>query len=240
MFPVQVGSDNDWKSIACGTQTVALKTNGSLWSWGQNQYGQLGDGTNVNKNIPTMISNESGWLAVDCGDTYTLALKIDGSLWAWGRNHYGTLGDGTNVNKSIPTQIGTDTDWKKLSTPITHSQLIKNDGTLWVTGLNDLGQLGDGTTVDKNILTQIGCWPTAVEQVTKINFKMNYHQRQLSFDNQSIYLLEAKLFDILGRQVQQFEIQRGISRSDIGIYAQGIYFVNVYKKGNIIKSEKFS
>jgi len=98
-----------WQQVAAGIDhSVAIKSNGTLWAWGRNQGGQLGDGTNTDRNAPVQIGTADNWHHVAAGETHTLAIKSDGTLWAWGYNFYGELGDGTNTNKNIPVQIGTD------------------------------------------------------------------------------------------------------------------------------------
>ena len=92
--------------IATGAfHTIALKTDGTLWAWGYNFDGQLGDTTTVDKHTPTRIGTGTTWSAINAGRDHTIALKTDGTLWAWGWNGYGQLGDGTLVDKSTPTQI---------------------------------------------------------------------------------------------------------------------------------------
>ncbi|MFH1230569.1 MAG: hypothetical protein V1709_03640 [Planctomycetota bacterium] len=133
--------------------TFAIKADGTLRAWGRNDFGQLGDGTIVNKNVPTRITG-ANWSAIASAQIYTIALKSDGTLWAWGANRYGQLGDGTIVNKNVPTQI-TGTNWSAIATGNCHTVALKNDGTLWAWGTNQYGQLGDGTIVNKNVPTQI-------------------------------------------------------------------------------------
>ncbi|HLG29265.1 MAG TPA: hypothetical protein VI387_03565, partial [Candidatus Brocadiales bacterium] len=85
---------------------IALKSDGTLWAWGYNYYGQLGDGTNTSKNAPVKIGTDNTWGSiVGVGAYHTIALKSDGTLWAWGDNYYGQLGDGTNTNRNVPVQI---------------------------------------------------------------------------------------------------------------------------------------
>ena len=149
----RIGTETNWASVSASYEhTVAIKTDGSLWAWGRNYYGQLGDGTggggyednSGNKNIPTRIGTETNWASVIAGGVHTIAIKKDGSLWAWGRNHYGQLGDGTKEDKNIPTRIGTETNWASVSA-VTHTIAIKKDGSLWAWGRNNYSQLGDGT-----------------------------------------------------------------------------------------------
>ena len=90
---------------AGGYHTCALKSNGTVWCWGNNYYGQLGDGTYVDKNIPVQVLNLTNVIQISAGEDHTCALKSDGTVWCWGRNDEGQLGDGTNVSKNIPVQV---------------------------------------------------------------------------------------------------------------------------------------
>jgi uncharacterized delta-60 repeat protein len=139
-----------------GGCVMSIKTNGTLWGWGGNAYGQLGDGTLVNKNVPTQIGSGTNWSSVAAGLNHTIAVKTDGTLWAWGQNFFGQLGDGTNIDKTSPVQIGSATNWKSVSAGFNHSFAIKTDGTVWTWGSNGNNQIGDGTTVDRNTPTQVG------------------------------------------------------------------------------------
>jgi alpha-tubulin suppressor-like RCC1 family protein/6-phosphogluconolactonase (cycloisomerase 2 family) len=146
-----------WKQIcAGGLYTLAIKTDGTLWAWGENVYGQLGDGTIINKNRPVKIGSDNDWASVSAGSLYSLAIKTNGTLWAWGYNISGQLGDGTTISKNSPIQIGTATDWASVSAGYLHSLAIKTNGTLWAWGYNYDGQLGDGSNINKNSPVQIG------------------------------------------------------------------------------------
>lgn len=119
-----------WSDISVNTHSVAIKTDGTLWSWGHNSQGQLGDGTTVNKLSPIQIGTSANWSRVAAGDEFTMAIKTDGTLWGWGLNVNGALGDGTNLNKTVPTQIGTANNWSKISAGAWYTIAIKTDGTL--------------------------------------------------------------------------------------------------------------
>ena len=154
---VKINSSSNWQSIEANySHTLALKTDGTLWAWGNNEFGQLGDGTKIRKNQPTQVGSEMNWAYISIGLGHSLAIKTDGTLWAWGFNNYLQLGDGTNVDKTVSTKIGNDNNWETISAGNFNSFAIKTDKTLWAWGYNNLGVLGDGTTVNKNIPTQMG------------------------------------------------------------------------------------
>ena len=145
------------QKLASGSShNAVIKNDGTLWVWGNNSDGQLGDGTNINRNRPIQIGMNSDWKTVYTGSRRTFGIKNNGTLWGWGNNFDGQLGDGTTVTKTTPTQIGIENDWEKLSIRSSHSLAIKKNGTLWAWGYNGAGQLGDGTTSSKLIPTQIG------------------------------------------------------------------------------------
>lgn len=145
--PVQVGTDTDWVSVASGMgHTLALKTDGSLWAWGSNHFGELGDGTNLRKTVPVQIGTATDWVSISAGGSFSAAIKSDGSLWTWGDNRMGELGIGTVaiLEKNTPTRVGTATNWASVSTGSSHMIALKTDGSLWVWGMNNFGALGDG------------------------------------------------------------------------------------------------
>ncbi len=136
--------------------SVAIKSDGTLWAWGLNAYGQLGDGTTIDKNVPTQIGTDTNWASVAAGDRHTVAIKTDGTLWAWGYNANGQLGDGTTALKIVPIQIGTGTNWILVDAGARHTVAMKNDASIWAWGDNSRGQLGDGTTTTRLVPTKIG------------------------------------------------------------------------------------
>jgi alpha-tubulin suppressor-like RCC1 family protein len=158
--PVQtVTGGTDWSKVACGAyHTAAIKTDGTLWVWGSNYDGRLGDNTTVNKSSPVQtITLGTNWSKIACGGSFTAAIKTDGALWCWGYNSYGQLGDNTvSVNKSSPIQtIAGGANWSQVECGASHAAAIKTDGTLWTWGQNSQGTLGDNTNADKSSPVQI-------------------------------------------------------------------------------------
>jgi len=159
--PEQIGSATDWASAKAGSvHTVAIKSNGTLWAWGANYYGHLGDGTTTNRLSPVQVGTDTDWVSVSAGGGHTVAIKTNETLWAWGDNGNGQLGDGTTTNRLVPTQIGIFPSWLVADGDHAHTVAIMDNqttnGTLWAWGDNSFGQLGDGTTTERHTPTQIG------------------------------------------------------------------------------------
>ena len=164
--PTQVGTDTTWKSIrpSGDYNRIALKTNGTLWSWGNNESGVLGlnQGNDIGLySSPTQIGTDTTWSILSGGEGQGVsAIKTDGTLWAWGINEsLRGIGPGADVNTfSSPTQVGTDTTWA--STLSTANGLgwigSKTDGTLWSAGSYLFN--GQNTAVEISSPTQVGTY----------------------------------------------------------------------------------
>ncbi len=131
---------------AGGTHTIELKSDGTVWAWGWNNFGQLGDGTTTDSLAPIQVSGLTDVTAIAAGDVHSIALKNDGTIWAWGFNRAGQLGDGTTIYSSTPVQVSGLTDVTAIAAGSYHSIAIKTDGTVWAWGWNRGGQLGVETT----------------------------------------------------------------------------------------------
>ena len=132
-----------------------LKDDSTVWACGANQWGQLGDGTTIDKLTPVQISGLSGIIAIAAGYNHSLFLKSDSTAWGCGQNG-GKLGNGVITNTSNPVQVSGLSDITTIAAGHNHSLFLKNDGTVWTCGSNFAGQLGDGTTVDKLTPVQLG------------------------------------------------------------------------------------
>jgi alpha-tubulin suppressor-like RCC1 family protein len=147
-----IGGSAEWKQVSAGGyHSVGIKTNNSLWAWGHNTYGQIGDNTTTHKSIPTQtFCAGNDWRYVACGFYHTAAIKYDGTLWSWGQNTFGQLGDNSTAHRVSPVQTIGGNSWKQISCGHSHSAGIKTNGSLWLWGQNDYGQLGDNTTTNKS------------------------------------------------------------------------------------------
>jgi alpha-tubulin suppressor-like RCC1 family protein len=141
--------------VAGVNHTVALKADGSVWAWGSNASGQVGDGTSgTNRLTPVQVGTSGNWLtgvvAVAAGERHTLALKADGSVWSWGFNSSGQLGDNSTTQRTLPVQVGTAGNWLTgvvaIAAGANHSIALKSNGTVYAWGSNSSGQIGDGTS----------------------------------------------------------------------------------------------
>jgi alpha-tubulin suppressor-like RCC1 family protein len=147
--PVQVGALTTWSKIAnSGYHVVAIKTDGTLWSWGANGSGQLGLGNTVYRSSPVQVGALTTWSDTAVGAYFTMATKTDGTLWTWGNNAFGELGQGTATGLSSPVQVGALTTWSNIAGGDRHTMATKTDGTLWTWGRNQAGQLGLNDAAD--------------------------------------------------------------------------------------------
>jgi alpha-tubulin suppressor-like RCC1 family protein len=149
--PVQVKGLNNVSQVSAGwVHTVAVRsTDGTVWTWGENSKGELGDGTTTNRNAPFQVGGLSGVTAVSAGDCSTAALKSDGTVWAWGCNDYGELGDGSAADRHTPVQVSGLSQVIAITARDYHNLAIESDGSVWAWGWNINGQLGDGTTTTR-------------------------------------------------------------------------------------------
>jgi alpha-tubulin suppressor-like RCC1 family protein len=161
-----VGGFSDWCQISAGARhSVAVRLNGSAWSWGAyrapGSYGSglLGDGVNCeNKSSPvSVVGGITDWCQINVGRYHTVAVRSSGTAWGWGSNFYGILGDGTATAQSSPVSVvGGFSDWCQISSGSAHSMGLRRSGTAWSWGQNGsnyyggYGLLGDGTTTPRS------------------------------------------------------------------------------------------
>ncbi len=126
--------------------SFAIKEDGSLWDWGGNDRGQLGDGWAENRLTPIRLGLETNWISVTGGRSHTVAMRRDTSLWAWGWNDFGQVGDGNktaaNGSASRPIKISPDTNWAAVGASYGNSFALKTKGSLWGWGSASSGIIG--------------------------------------------------------------------------------------------------
>lgn len=146
-----------------GAFTCALKTDGTVWCWGNNAAGKLGDGTTTNRNRPVQVSALTGVTSVEAGYDFTCALKSNGTVWCWGTNGNGQLGNGTTTNSSTPVQVTGLTNATQLATGPGHACVVKNDATVACWGWNVNHMLGDGTVTSRTTPVSVSGITTAIQ-----------------------------------------------------------------------------
>ena len=150
--------------LAAGeTHTLAVADDGTVWAWGANSYGQLGDNTLTSRAVPAQVPGLAGVVAVAAGGGHSLALKSDGTVWAWGRNSWGQLGDGTSTMRKTPVAVGVIANVIRVEAGRYHSLAIVTGGAVWAWGQGGSGQLGQNSTSSSNNPVQIASLGSVVD-----------------------------------------------------------------------------
>ena len=165
----------NWKQVSAGTQyTAAIKTDGTLWTWGTGNSGKLGNNQGSNRSTPvTTFAGGTNWKQVSAGDQHTAAIKTDGTLWTWGLGNSGQLGTylfPTNPIRVTPiTTFAGGTNWKQVSAGPYHTAAIKTDGTLWTWGAGASGRLGNAQITDRSTPVTTFAGGTNWKQVSAVD-----------------------------------------------------------------------
>ena len=160
--PTQIGLLTNWATatISVTDHSIARKTDGTIWTWGNATAGALGDNTVVNKSSPVQVGTATDWASVSANYSQAnlsancFALKTNGTLWAWGAAVFSV--GGTPISRSSPVQIGTETNWSSISAGHLSGYGIKTNGTLWAWGQNTYGELGQNNSVTSSSPVQVG------------------------------------------------------------------------------------
>ncbi len=168
--PVQVRDTTDLSGFLTGVVAVAageyhslaLKSDGTVRAWGDNDDGQLGDGSGIGKDTAVQVPGLTGMKAVSAGWVHSLALKSNGSVWAWGRGDHGETGDNSMASSAAPVQVQDLVDGSGFLTGAVavagggyHSLAVKSDGTVRAWGSNYNGELGDNSTTNRGTAVQV-------------------------------------------------------------------------------------
>ena len=245
LTPFNVSSLNSVNIIditAGSYSSMALASDSTLWVWGRNGDGQLGDNSNIDRLNPVHLTSISGIIDVDTKGFHSIALAADGQVWTWGRNSGGQLGNGSTTLSNSPVLLTKISDVSEISTGSQSSIALKNDGTLWTWGNNIFGELGNSTTTDTiwPSLAQLSCLSTSWEdpdyapsQAELLAFPNPFHtSTTVEFRSQQNSLVTFELYNSAGQLKRRFEkISNGqlvVDRNDL---TNGLYFY-------ILKTEK--
>jgi len=154
--PVQVKNAEGTTYIELNSaHSCLLKKDGSVWCWGYNNMGGLGDGTRINRNEPVQVKNLQNVKQISLGYKYSCALKENGSVWCWGGGSFGQLGNGEFSLKESPVKVKGLTKVKRISVGFRHACALKEDATLWCWGDNSYTQLGIADKKSKSVPVQV-------------------------------------------------------------------------------------
>jgi alpha-tubulin suppressor-like RCC1 family protein len=156
-----MGTEHSWVRVACGAaHTLAIKADGTLWGWGYNYGGVVGNSGLTQVDTPNQIGTDQDWVYIASGLAHCAGIKSNGTLWMWGDNSSGQLGNGTNTGSDVPIEISTAgidmLPWTQVSLGAVHTLALKSNGTLYTWGNNSQGQLGNNTQVNSVSPVQIG------------------------------------------------------------------------------------
>ena len=254
---MQIGTATNWSQVSVGgdisSQSLAIKSDGTLWAWGGGANGKLGTGNTANQLFPVRIGTDTNWSQVSAGYFHSLAVKSDGTLWAWGSAKDGQLGTGNTTQQNSPVQIGIATNWSQVSAGLFHSLALKSNGTLWAWGWNTLGALGTGTTTDQLSPVQIGKatnWAKISAEYHSLalvaasagidkneikNFAVypNPANSILNIDSNIQENIKITIVDITGKSLTEQTLKTGNNTINISSFANGVYFIKTEKGGSV-------
>jgi alpha-tubulin suppressor-like RCC1 family protein len=244
-YPVQVKGLTGIISICAGISTTnntyassyALKADSTLWAWGDNGGGQLGDSTKVNRLTPVKAYGSHKFISVSGGGAYAMAVKQDGTLWGWGNNPLGNITGSLGGSFIYPKQVTGITDVVAVAAGVAHTLAQKSDGTLYGWGWNEMGQCGNGNTSLYSAIDTVEstCTPsviTAIEQPISPNGKLKIFPNP----NNGLFQIElpentnntsVQIFNMLGKIVYDKSYSEINDAIDIKDVAPGLYIIKV-------------
>lgn len=194
---------------------ISLKSDGSIWSFGYNSNGELGNNSYVGSNIPKSINNVKSYTKIESGEQFTLAVRKDGTIWGWGNNTYGQLGQGDRNTYTVPTAINV-TNVKKVAAGANHAVALNQYGEVYVWGNNTRGQLGDSITAK------------SIDVPTKLDLKGETIVEVGAGKNSTVLVTEKGKVIIYGAEVP--EVQNAVKA------VAGEEIIVLTKDGNVQKA----
>ncbi|WP_432670754.1 T9SS type A sorting domain-containing protein [Flavobacterium sp. SM2513] len=225
--PAQIGTDTDWKVASPGHEhSMALKLDGSLWVWGRNNKGQLGDGTLIDKNVPTAILTGNVWKSIEGHWYSSYAIKNDNSLWSWGLNDGRQLGDGTTIDSHIPKQIGTATDWNYIAAGSYQVMGVKEDNTvyMWGTSATSESPLLPEYTAPTLIIESCSLSTTNFDKNSVNIYPNPTSDKVIVTTKNNEIITNIRVFDLAGKQILEQTNSNEIVVSQI---SSGIYVLTI-------------
>lgn len=220
----------NWKQVACGYyHTCAIKTDGTLWGWGVNNFAQLGTNDTIVRSTPvTTFAGGTNWKQVSCPTYATLAIKNDGTLWGWGYNLGTVLTSAIGSVVSTPVTIfNGGSGWKQVASSGSTARAIKTDGTLWGWG-NNYGSLGDNTT------------NTRVTPVTTFAGGTNWKQVSCGYQGTVAIKTDGTLWT-MGTNFGQLGTNDGVTRlTPVTTFLGGVDWKSVSINGTGINNRMFA
>jgi len=224
-----IGGGTDWVSVSAGTYHVlAIKSNGTLWAWGANFRGQLGDGTITTRATPTPSVPGNDWKQAVAAGAHSLAIKKDGTLWAWGDNWAGQLGTGTVTDSPTEAQVGSASNWTRI----------------WANNVVSVGQQTDGSLWRWGILDQTSATSDRLLVPTRVSAETNW--ADVSFGDSEVFAIKTDgTLWVWGREAEIYTGASGKSSNTVptragtdhdwkaGAHAGGYYHVLMKKDGSL-------
>lgn len=228
-----------------GGHSLALKNDNTVWAWGYNYFGALGNGTNASSNIPVSVSTLTGVIAIASGDLHSFALKNDNTVWTWGKNNFGQLGNGTTIDSNIPILVSALTGVIAISGGYSQSIILKNDGTVWAWGDNSFGEVGNGTIINTTSPVQViglcsvsnGIEENSLQN--NLSIYPNPFSSQTTLQTDNFFNATLTVYNSFGQQVKQIKNISGqtitLNRDNL---PSGIYFIQLTQDSKVITTAK--